>query len=304
MRTQLRQFAARIEPRPILDDITVVIPTLGRPILEESLSWLAASNAWPAAVIVVDQGARPEVAVWVERLLVLGLTAQHLPSMQHGRSAGINRGLERVRTRFVAVTDDDCFVTADWLEGMTGHLRRWPEAIITGRVEAAGDDAVEFCVVPSMTPAVYRRPQLKTHPLIGGNMGVSIANVERIGLFDEHPSLRSAEDSDWGYRALRLGIPITYVPEVAVRHYNWRTTDQRAARYREYARSQGGFYGKYLFSGNWLIPLQAGRGLVRGPIRWLRGLARRDQDMIARGRADTTDLLPGIMAGLRRSRQR
>jgi len=304
MSTQPRQFAARIEQRPILADITVVIPTLGRPILEESLNWLVAGRAWPAAVIVVDQGARPEVAVWVERLQVLGLTAQHLPSMQRGRSAGVNCGLERVRTRFVAVTDDDCFVTPDWLQGMTGHLRRWPEAIITGRVEAAGDDAVEFCAVTFTTPMVYRRPQLKVHPLIGGNMGVSMATVERIGLFDEHPSLRSAEDSDWGYRALRLGIPIAYMPEVAVRHHNWRTTGQRASRYREYARSQGGFYGKYLFSGDWLIPLQAGRALLRGPIRWLRGLARRDQDMIARGRADMIDLLPGIVAGLRRSRQR
>jgi len=303
MSAQPRQLAANVEPRPILDDITVVIPTLGRPILEESLNWLVAGRAWPGTVIIVDQGARPEVAAWVERLQTLGMIAQHLPSMQRGRSAGVNRGLERVRTRFVAVTDDDCFVTADWLQGMTGHLRRWPEAIITGRVEAAGDDAVEFCAVTSTTPTVYRRPQLKVHPLIGGNMDVSMAIVERIGLFDEHPSLRSAEDSDWGYRALRLGIPIAYMPEVAVRHYNWRTTGQRAARYREYARSQGGFYGKYLF-GSWLVALQAGRDLLRGPVRWFRGWHKRDPDMIARGRADTIDLLPGIVAGLRRSRQR
>jgi GT2 family glycosyltransferase len=227
--------------------------------------------------------------------------AQHLPSRQRGRSAGINRGLEKVSTRFVAVTDDDCFVTSDWAQGMADHLRRWPEAIITGSVQAAGDDAVEFCAVTSTTPIVYRRPQLKVHPLIGGNMGASMSTVERVGLFDEHPSLRSAEDSDWGYRALRLGIPIAYMPEVTVCHYNWRTTGQRATRYREYARSQGGFYGKYLFSGDWLISVQAGRALLRGPVRWLRGLAQGDQDMIDRGRADTLDLLPGIIAGIRRS---
>jgi hypothetical protein len=37
----------QIEPRPIMDDITVVIPTLGRPILEESLYWIATGTAWP-----------------------------------------------------------------------------------------------------------------------------------------------------------------------------------------------------------------------------------------------------------------
>lgn len=300
MKSQRWQLSASIDPRPILEDITVVIPTLGRPILAESLNCLAAGDAWPGAVIIVDQGARPEVAAWVERLGVIGLSARHLPSTQRGRSAGINRGLEQVRTRFVAVTDDDCFATAGWLEAMTRHLRRWPEAIITGRVEAAGDDTVEFCTVTSQTPAVYRRPQLRVHPLIGGNMGMAMALVEQIGLFDEHPCLASAEDSDWGYRALRLGIPIVYMPEVVVRHYNWRTTGQRAARYQQYARSQGGFYGKYLFSGDWLIALQAGRDLVRGPIRWLRGLATGDQDMMDRGRADSLHLLPGIIDGIRR----
>jgi GT2 family glycosyltransferase len=248
----------------------------------------------------VDQGARPEADAWVEHLQALGVNALHLPSKQRGRSAGINRGLEKVRTRFVAVTDDDCFVAADWLQAMTNHLRRWPEAIVTGRVEAAGDETVEFCTVTSTTPVVYRRPQLKVHPLIGGNMGASMATVERVGLFDQHPALHAAEDSDWGYRALRQGIPIAYVPEVVVRHYNWRTSGQRAARYRDYARSQGGFYGKHLFSSG-LIALQASRALVRGPIRWLRGWRRRDADMVARGRADTLGLLPGILAGLHRS---
>lgn len=304
MRPLIRLLDSSIASKPILGDITVVVPTLGRPILEACLHEMAAGSAWPAAVIVADQGGREEVAGWVERLRALGMNARLLPARQRGRSAGVNRGLERVRTRFVAVTDDDCLAAPDWLRRMTGHLREWPEAIVTGRVESTGDDAAAFCAVTSPAPAVYRRPQLKVHPLIGGNMGAAMATVERVGPFDEHPSLRAAEDSDWGYRALRLGIPIVYRPEIVVRHVNWRTSGQRAARYREYARSQGGFYGKYLLSGDWLIPMQAGRDLLRGPLRWLRGLARADQDMADRGRADTLDLLPGILAGLRRGRPR
>ena len=45
-----------IEPRPILTDISIVIPTLGRAILEETLYWIVAGSSWPAGVIVVDQG--------------------------------------------------------------------------------------------------------------------------------------------------------------------------------------------------------------------------------------------------------
>jgi GT2 family glycosyltransferase len=284
--------------RPILDDISIVIPTLGRSLLQACLYWLAAGDAWPATVIVVDQGRNTAVAGWLAQLQSGGLKTQYVPSRQDGRSAGINRGLERVATPFVAITDDDCFVTADWLAKMVSRLRQEPGVIVTGRVEQAGNMDVAFSVVTAQESKRYERPSLKVHPFIGGNAGMAMTLAERIGLFDEHPCLQAAEDSDYGYRALRLGIPIIYDPDIVLRHYHWRDPGQRAARYRDYSRSQGGFYGKHMLGGDWLIPLQAGRDLVRGPVRWLRGILRRDLDMIARGRADTLGLLPGILAGL------
>jgi GT2 family glycosyltransferase len=133
-------------------------------------------------------------------------------------------------------------------------------------------------------------------------MGTAMANVERIGPFDEHPALMAAEDSDWGYRALRLGVPIRYFPEIVVYHYSWRTPGQVASRYRVYARSHGAFYGKHLPNGDPLILLQAARDLVRGPLRWLRGALNGNREMAASGKADSLALLPGIFAGLRRRR--
>lgn len=291
---------ATFQPKEILADIAVVIPTLGRPILAECLYWMATAEAWPAELWIIDQGGNPAVSGWIQKLQNSGLNASYIYSPKRGRSAGINTGLERVTTRFVAVTDDDCFVYPDWLWRMVEALGESPESIITGRVDPASDDEAEFCVVTSPDPQVYFRPQLKVHPLIGGNMGVAMQSAKRIGGFDEHPSIHSAEDSDWGYRALKLGIPIIYNPEIALRHYNWRDENQRAARYADYARSQGAFYGKYLLSGDLLISAQVGRSLLRAPIRWLRGLLKHDQDMIDRGRTDMLYLLPGILSGIRR----
>jgi GT2 family glycosyltransferase len=292
--------AFEIDPKPILEDITIVIPTLGRDILKECLYWIAAGVSWPEELIVVDQGKRTDIATWLEELNEIGIKSEYVPSNQRGRSAGINRGLERVQTRFVAITDDDCFVTEYWLEKMVLHLRNRPDVIFTGRVLLSGDDQVEFSVVSSTRRKVYERPQLRVQPLIGGNMGMSMDSACEIGLFDEHPCLISAEDSDYGFRALRKGIPIVYEPEIVLHHYHWRDAGQRASRYNEYCRSQGGFYGTHLFSGGWIIPLQALRDLVRGPMRWVRGVIKQDEDMIDRGRADTLYLLPGIIAGIRR----
>lgn len=300
----IRQLHPLLSAKPILDDISVVIPTLGRPILESCLFWLADGSHWPARIIMVDQGRNPVVTEWLAVLKAAGLETLYVPSGQNGRSAGINRGLEQVQTRFVAITDDDCFVTADWLEKMVARLRNEPEAIVCGRVDQAGDEEVAFSVVTSRELKRSERPQLKAHPFIGGNAGLALELVQRIGFFDEHPCLQAAEDSDYGYRALRLGIPIVYDPDIVLLHYHWRDASQRAARYADYARSQGGFYGTHLRWGNWIIWRQAARDLARGPVRWLRGIVRRDQDMVDRGRADTLFMLPGIVAGIFRNHRR
>jgi GT2 family glycosyltransferase len=291
-----------LEPRPTLEDITIVIPTLGRPILEQCLCCIVAGSAWPGGLIVVDQGSSQQVAAWIERLRELGIAALHVPSSERGRAAGVNRGLERVQTRFVAVTDDDCFVETDWLERMVARLRNRPEAIVTGRIEAAGQGVT--ILNTSQAPAIYHRPRLKFDTMSGGNMGTSVAVIARVGWFDQDPRLRTAEDAEWAYRALRISVPIVYAPEVAVSHVGWRDEVQRVAQYRGYARSQGGFYGKYLRKGDMFIALRAIIHHLRAMRRWVRGLVTGDREMALVGRAYLTGLLPGILAGIKGNESR
>jgi GT2 family glycosyltransferase len=291
------------EPRPVLEDISVVIPTLGRPILESALAWIAAADAWPARLIVVDQSTSRQVAGWLEQLDARGLRTLWVPSERRGRSAGVNCGLERVETRFLAVTDDDCFVERDWLERMREQLLQDPESIVSGRVEGGGDEAV-VAVVTDTEPRVQRRPSLSFDTMSGGNMGTSKSVVERVGPFDEDPSVRLAEDCDWSYRALRAGVPIVYAPQVGVLHYGWRGEAERSDQYRAYARSHGGFYGKYLRRGDVFIALRAGVHFLRALRRWLRGLLTADGERAARGWAYLVGLPGGILAGLRRREAR
>lgn len=290
----------KIESRPILEEITVVIPTLGRAILEESLCWIVNGTAWPGQLIVVDQGSNRQMRAWINVLRTLGIDARYLPSSERGRAAGLNRGLERVKTRFVAVTDDDCFVGGDWLEKMATQLRDHPGAIVTGRVEAAGQGVA--VTVTSQTPAIYHRPRLTFDSMSGGNMGTSMSVVDRVGLFDEDPLLRTAEDGEWAYRALRAGVPILYAPEVVVRHFGWRDDDERLVQYRDYARSHGGFYGKWLRKGDWFIALRALVHHLRALRRWLRGVMTGDRQLARWGWAYLTGLLPGILVGIRKDR--
>lgn len=285
------------ERRPRLDDISLVIPTLGRPILEQCLYWIVMGSAWPACLIVVEQGSNADVVRWLARVREVGIPVKHILSTQRGRSAGINRGLEQTPTRFVAITDDDCFVGASWLRDLAEKLQQHPHAVITGRVEAAGEDMI--VVVTSLTPSVQNRPRLKFDSMSGGNMGASLDIFRKVGLFEEDPVMATAEDAEWAYRALRGGIPIRYEPDVVLAHFGWRDSGRRFEQYRDYAMSHGGFYGKYLRRGDLFIFARAVGHFARALRRWWRGTLARDTELAMLGKAYCLNLLPGILAGIR-----
>jgi GT2 family glycosyltransferase len=157
-------------------------------------------------------------------------------------------------------------------------------------------------IVTSQDFSIQERPSLTFDHMSGGNMGTSLAVIELVGLFDEDPSVRTAEDAEFAYRSLRAGIPIIYTPDAGVYHFGWRDEGQRTNQYDSYARSHGGFYGKYLRQGDWFIAVRVLLHYFRAMRRWLRGVVRRDYETAAVGRAYVTGLLPGILTGLRREK--
>ncbi|HZB51925.1 MAG TPA: glycosyltransferase [Mycobacteriales bacterium] len=285
--------------RPVLAaDVTVVIPTVGRPLLQDCLRSIAAADPAPAEIIVVDQSASDEVARWVAAVRAEGLPARHLPSRETGIANATNRGLERARTPFVAVTHDDCRVTPSWLAGLLSRLRAGGDVIVTGRVEPAGEGAVPT-VVLAAEPTVHTRPRLDGDDLFPPNMAFPRSVLDRIGYLDEHPSLRLAgEDNDWAYRALRAGIPIVYEPSSVVAHVAWQPAAALPAIYRRYARGQGAFYGKHLRRGDLFIARRLARDLLRAGWLALRASGSRNPELRAMAHGEV-GLLPGLLAGLR-----
>jgi GT2 family glycosyltransferase len=280
-------------------EITVVVPTLGGPVLEGCLDSIARGTMWPNGLIVVDQGGGDAAARWVAALHARGMDVSHIQSDRRGIAAATNVGLQHVRTRFVAVTHDDCVVRGDWLERAAGRVGTIGDAILTGRVEPVGDGIV-LTVKTAETPATYTVPLVNGDVLFPPNMAFAVRLIDRIGPFDEHFSLATAgEDNEWAHRALRAGVPIVYDPSVSVAHLARHTSQDLPRLYQRYARGQGAFYGTWLRRGDRFIALRAARDLLRAPWLLLRGLVTRNRELIAMGRAECTGLLPGIVAGLR-----
>ena len=281
----------------MLGDISILIPTLGRPILIECLTKIMRGTCWPKTLIVVHQGDQSYVSDWLKLVNQAGIETVYLCSAERGKPAAINVGFAHTQTRFVCMIDDDCFVEPDWLQNIHLRLLENPDWVITGRVEPAGNEKV--AVVLSRQASVQFRPRLKFDLFVGGNMGVALDTIRRIGLFDEDPLLRNAaEDIEWGYRALRAGVPIAYAPEVAVSHFGWRDEDEKLQRFKSYAYGHGGFYGKYLRRGDWFILGRMIGHFGRALRRWMRGRWNGDLELAMLGKAYFLNLLPGVLAGI------
>jgi GT2 family glycosyltransferase len=283
----------RIDP-----GLTLVIPTLGRPVLRRMLRAVVAGDTWPIRIVIVDQGCNADIAALAEEMRGVGLDVLYVPSERKGRSAGLNDGIALVETPFVAITDDDCLVAPDWARRLGERLRHHAPAIVTGRVDA-GEGEAQLAVVTSEAEEIQHRPRLRFDRLSGGNMGMSIEVARRVGPFAEAPSMRTAEDNEYAYRALRAGIPIVYAPDVVVQHLGWRDAAQREDQYRGYGLSQGGFFGWYLRQGDAFIALRIVVHLLRSLRRWLTARLRGDAEMALNGRAYVQGLLPGLRAGWR-----
>ncbi len=278
--------------------MTVIVPTMGGSVLQGCLESIAAGTVWPGRLVLIDQSGG-SASPWAPAMRDQGLDVSHIVSKQTGISAATNRGLEHVRTPYVAITHDDCRVRNDWLERLAARLAEVGDAIVTGRVEPEGDGIV-LTVKTADEPATYTTPLLDGDVLFPPNMGFAVRLLNRIGWFDEHPSLATAgEDNEWAHRALRAGVAIVYEPTITVGHLARHGPGDLPGLYRRYSRGQGAFYGTWLRRGDPFIACRVARDLLRAPWLLLRGVVTRNPELIAMGRGEVTGLLPGILDGLR-----
>jgi GT2 family glycosyltransferase len=284
---------------PIAHNLTVVIPTLGRECLRDSVRALANGSMRPARVILAHQGVPGALAPMLAEFAALGLRVHYVHSNARGAAAGRNTGIACVTTRFFATTDDDCIVDARWVEEVHTAVNARPTEIATGRVLA--EEAGAPSTSTSMTARVFTSVPLKGDHFCGGNFGAALAVFQDVGPLDETELVRYCEDPEWAYRALKKGYPIHFLPQITVTHLHWRDNDDMASVYANYARSQGGWFGRELRRGHLSFLIRLTYELVRGAKRWLLGTLRGDYLRRVNGRAFVVDLLRGLAAGFNKN---
>ncbi len=176
-----------------------------------------------------------------------------------GLAAARNAGMERSRGQILIFVDDDCEVDRRYLQDLERHYAAGERFIIRGgRVELGSSRDLPFTIKRAQTRARFTTD---VHPggfILGCNMTMQREVALQIGRFDERlgagSPLKSAEDTDYLVRAFQLGIPIEYVPDMAVLHYHGRDTREAIERlHRDYSLGNGALCLKHLVKAPWLL---------------------------------------------------
>lgn len=232
----------------------MLIATADRPaLLDGLLKSLSASRFGEAEILVLDQSRReatPEAGGG-------GLPVRFFRCPRRGKSAALNLGMREARAPWLAFTDDDCLVAEDWLQVIDRAAQdSGGVCALTGRVVPGAPEG-EAVTAPSLREqereATYTTPSFRD-VLFGNNMAIPADLLRRAGSFDERlgpgTPAPAAEDNDLGYRLLRAGASIRYVPAMVVTHRSWRSGPDQVKVFGGYGVGQGTFYGKHVHRGD------------------------------------------------------
>jgi len=164
-----------------------------------------------------------------------------------------NAGLRHASGDILAFTDDDCLVDPNWLVTIWKEFRADDSlAILAGRLELHNPDDLPICI-RTFRDRIPIGPTSFFSLSGTSNMAFRRRVVDAIGGFDPEfgpgASLLAAEDSDFVYRALKVGLTAIYSPDVLIFHdHGRRTMAERRKVERAYVISRGAFYLKHILT--------------------------------------------------------
>jgi glycosyltransferase involved in cell wall biosynthesis/GT2 family glycosyltransferase len=239
-------------------DTAVVVCTRNRPAdLRRCLASLAAAPLPGCRVVVVDQSDGMDTAAVFEEL-VGGLAGfDYVASGRIGASIARNQGARSARGGLVLFTDDDCEVTADWVD----NWRRFFEAHPTVGIAFGKVDVPEFDPmaghIPSFDPGRQDRvwgPEVFWRGAgfvgMGANMAVRHDAFDVVGGFDEvlGPGARliAGEDHDLALRMVEAGYRLGQSARPTVTHHGFRNKTEASRLGKQYGAGTAAMYLKHV----------------------------------------------------------
>lgn len=241
--------------------MTVVISTRDRSDLILRSVQSVLGNDYPSFELrVVDQSEDNKTAEQLQPLL--GSTPLcYLRTSTRGLSLGRNLGIDGALGELIAMTDDDCEVPHDWLRKIGAVFASDPRVdIVLGNVLAGPHDP-RSGFIPSYfrkEPFLARSVSDKTKVEgIGACMSLKRSVWKDLKGFDPllgaGAPFRSAEETDFIVRALRVGYYVYETPDVSVTHHGFHLWKGGPDLIRGHMYGIGAMLAKHLKMKHWEV---------------------------------------------------
>jgi len=191
-------------------------------------------------IILVDNNSTDGSWEWIAaRTDIVGLqqTAFQTPG------ATRNMGFERATGEIIALIDADCWAHPRWLERGVARL------LDNGHDRVAGRVAFVFSSRPNIYEVFDSGVNFQQRDFVAqkwsgtGNLFLRRELIAEIGALD--PTLRSAEDCEFGLRASARGKSLGFAPEAVVYHHTRRTFWSLFRKFIRTGYGCGQLYRKY-----------------------------------------------------------
>ena len=215
-------------------EVTVVVPSRGRPGLGRLLDALAASPAPRErfeVVVVLDGHDAPAPPSRDD------LDLRLLRQANAGPAAARNRGAAAALGAVLAFIDDDCEPAPDWVPRLAARVAAEGDAVIGGRVVNALEHNRWAQASQIVLDVFVQHSHGRGAEFVPtSNLGLPTEIFATLGGFDERFDRAAAEDRDFCDRCREAGHAIVRADEVVVRHHHDLTAAGFWRQHRNYGR--------------------------------------------------------------------
>jgi len=229
--------------------------------LDSIATSLANASPLNAEIVVVDNGSEDDTSAIVNAWAgACPFPVRLVSEPKAGLSRAHNRALETARGELLAITDDDCRVSKEYVSQLLSYDASDGTELVFrgGRIELGDPSDLPLTIKTTPTRSRWnRRMNSARHENLGDcfagcNMTMRRAVVEQLGPFDERfgpgSVVGSGGDVDYVLRAYLANITIEYVPDMTVFHYHGRKLQSVGHQFMQrYMIGSGGLYAKFIF---------------------------------------------------------
>lgn len=249
--------------------VSVVVPTAKRPdALSKCLDSLL-KQTFPREsyeIIVVFDGAKPS-SEFVESVADYNIVVVG-SKKNKGPAAARNKGIKEAQGEVIAFTDDDCMVDKNWVRIMyEAHIKFADVACVGGNTVTRKDNMPARISQNLSNESMF----FKDFPIYFPTCNISFKRgVFKHMTFNETFKFPAGEDLEFGWRLLKEGYKLKYVPQAAVLH-NCHTGGVKSYIRQSYLYGRGNYTVALLHPDHVLLKALKTGGAKFIP-RWVRNI--------------------------------